>query len=115
MFRARSNAICPASNLELTRISQWFLEVSHFSEGTPLILVGTETDLPRDERVRHMLSAQGQSPFTPQQGAVVAQGIGARYIECSGSGVQEVFALALHKSMKSRWGNVVKQHQFVVI
>jgi Rho family protein len=65
-----------------------------------------------------MLSAQGQSPVTPQQGAAVAQDIGARYIECSaktGSGVQDVFALALHESMKGRWGKIVKQRRCVVI
>jgi len=59
-----------------------------------------------------MLGAQGQKPVTPEQGAEVAQEISAKYIECSaktGSGVQEVFALALRESMKGKWGKIARQ------
>lgn len=90
---------------------QWFPEVAHFCEGTPLILVGTKTDLRRDEQTRRMLGAQGQAPITPEQGASVAKDIGAKYVECSaktGTGVQEVFNLALKESMRGRWGRIVK-------
>ncbi|KAG6335220.1 hypothetical protein ID866_3865 [Astraeus odoratus] len=96
----------------------WYPEVAHFCEGTPLILVGTKTDLRRDEQTRRMLSAQGQAPVTPEQGAAVAREIGAKYIECSaktGTGVQEVFNLALKESMKGRWGKIVKQRRCVVV
>ncbi|KAF8270383.1 signal transducer [Lactarius quietus] len=91
---------------------KWYPEVAHFCEGTPLILVATKTDLRRDDNTRRMLGAQGQKPVTPEQGAEVAQEIGAKYIECSaktGSGVQEVFALALRESMKSKWGKVARR------
>lgn len=96
---------------------KWYPEVAHFCEGTPLILVATKTDLRRDDNTRRMLGAQGQKPVTPEQGAEVAQEIGAKYIECSaktGSGVQEVFALALRESMKGKWGKIARQRQCVV-
>ena len=96
---------------------QWFPEVSHFCEGTPLVLVGTKIDLRQDEQTRRMLSAQGQVPVAPEQGASVARDIGARYIECSaktGCGVRDVFALALQESMKGRWGKIVR-HRCVVV
>lgn len=96
---------------------KWYPEVAHFCEGTPLILVGTKIDLRRDEQTKRMLSAQGQTPITPEQGAAVAREIGAKYIECSakqGTGVQEVFALALKESMRGRWGKMVKQRRCVI-
>lgn len=82
-----------------------------------MILVGTKTDLRRDEQTRRMLSAQGQSPVTTEQGMSVAREISAKYIECSaklGTGVQDVFNLALKESMKGRWGKMVKQRRCVV-
>lgn len=82
-----------------------------------MILVGTKTDLRRDEQTKRMLNAQGQTPITPEQGATVAREIGAKYIECSaktGNGVQEVFSLALKESMRGKWGRIVKQRRCVV-
>ncbi|KAI0933746.1 hypothetical protein AcV5_005816 [Taiwanofungus camphoratus] len=96
---------------------KWYPEVAHFCEGTPIILVGTKTDLRRDEQTRRMLSAQGQAPVSAEQGLAVAREIGARYVECSaklGAGVQEVFTLALRESMRGRWGKIVKTRRCVV-
>jgi Rho family protein len=98
--------------------SKWYPEVAHFCEGTPLILVATKTDLRRDDNTRRLLSAQGQTPVTPEQGAEVAREIGAKYIECSaktGSNVQEVFALALRESTKAKSGKIAGQRRCVVI
>ncbi|KAH6902644.1 signal transducer [Coprinopsis sp. MPI-PUGE-AT-0042] len=97
---------------------KWYPEVAHFCENTPLILVATKTDLRRDDQTRRMLGAQGQAPITPEQGAAVAKEIGAKYIECSaktGTGVQQVFELALKESMKGRWGKIVQQKRCVVL
>jgi len=97
---------------------KWYPEVAHFCEGTPLILVGTKIDLRKDDQTRRMLNAQGQVPVTPEQGANVAKEIGAKYMECSaktGTGVQDVFNLALRESMKGRWGKMVKQRRCVVV
>lgn len=98
-------------------VPQWFPEVAHFCEGTPLILVATKTDLRKDEQTRRMLGAQGQVAVTHEQGSLVAKEIGAKYIECSaktGDSVQEVFGLALKESMKGRWGKIVKQRRCVI-
>ncbi|KAN0075333.1 P-loop containing nucleoside triphosphate hydrolase protein [Tylopilus felleus] len=97
---------------------KWYPEVAHFCEGTPLILVGTKIDLRRDDQTRRMLSAQGQVPVSTEQGANVAKEIGAKYVECSaktGTGIQDVFNLALKESMRGRWGKMVKQGRCVVI
>ncbi|KAI9510366.1 signal transducer [Russula earlei] len=97
---------------------KWYPEVAHFCEGTPLILVATKTDLRRDDNTRRMLSAQGQTPVTSDQGAEVAREIGAKYVECSaktGSGVQEVFSLALRESMKSKWGKIPRPRPRCVV
>jgi Rho family, other len=99
-------------------IDQWYPEVAHFCEGTPLILVATKTDLRRDDGTRRMLSAQGQTPVTAEQGGAVAREIGARYIECSakaGDGVQEVFQLALREGMRKHWGKMVKKKRCVIL
>jgi len=96
---------------------KWYPEVAHFCEGTPLILVGTKTDLRRDEQTRRMLGAQGQTPVSSEQGAEVAKEIGAKYIECSaktGVGVQEVFNLALRESMRGKWGKIGKRRPCIV-
>jgi len=75
----------------------------HYCKGVPLIVVATKSDLRQDDNTRRMLSAQGQMPVTSEQGEEVAREMGAKYMECSaktGSGVQEVFMLALEESMK---------------
>ncbi|KIJ27855.1 hypothetical protein M422DRAFT_61986 [Sphaerobolus stellatus SS14] len=96
---------------------KWFPEVAHFCEGTPLILVGTKTDLRKDEQTRRMLGAQGTTPVTPEQGDAVAKEIGAKYMECSaktGQGVREVFNAALKESMKGKWGKIVRKPKMCV-
>lgn len=47
----------------------------------------------------------------------MAREIGAKYIECSaktGTGVHEVFSLALKESMRGKWGKMVKQRRCVI-
>ncbi|KAF7290512.1 hypothetical protein MIND_01291000 [Mycena indigotica] len=97
---------------------KWYPEVAHFCEGTPLILVATKTDLRRDEQTRRMLSAQGMTPVSTEQGTAVAKEIGARYVECSaktGANVHEVFNLALKESMRRQWKKMGGSRRCVVI
>lgn len=97
---------------------QWYPEVSHFCENTPLLLIGTKVDLRKDDQTRRMLGAQGQTTVTPEQGVAVAKAIGARYMECSaktGQGVQDVFNAALRESMKGKWGKKLKERRCVVL
>ncbi|KAL7006068.1 RHO4 protein [Cystobasidiomycetes sp. EMM_F5] len=85
---------------------KWFPEVDHFCPGVPIVLVGTKTDLRQDQRTRDLLRAQGRdSAVTAQEATLVAQKIGARYVECSaktGQGVKQVFDIALKEAMKSQ-------------
>lgn len=84
---------------------KWHPEVSHFCEGVPLILVGTKTDLRRDQRTLDLLAAQGTTPITAHQGQAVAKEIGASYMECSAKhndGVKELFNAALKLAMRGR-------------
>jgi Rho family protein len=66
-----------------------------------------------------MLSAQGQTPVSPEQGAAVAKTIGAaRYMECSaktGEGVQEVFNAAMREALKGKWGKKLKGRKCVIV
>lgn len=97
---------------------QWYPEVAHFCEGTPLLLVGTKIDLRKDEQTRRMLAAQGQTTVTAEKGMQVAKEIGAKYIECSaktGVGVQDVFNLALKESMKGKWTRRIRQQRCNVL
>ncbi|KAH8813676.1 P-loop containing nucleoside triphosphate hydrolase protein [Flagelloscypha sp. PMI_526] len=96
---------------------KWYPEVAHFCETTPLILVGTKTDLRNDDQTRKMLAAQGQTPVTAEQGRTVAKEIGAKYIECSaktGKGIQDVFNLALKESMKGQWGKKLRERKCTI-
>jgi len=97
---------------------KWYPEVAHFCENVPLILVGTKTDLRKDEHTRRMLSAQGQSPVSPEQGFALSKEIGAKYVECSsrtGQGVHDVFSLALKESMRGRWAKMAKTRKCVLV
>jgi len=99
-------------------LDKWYPEVSHFCPTTPLLLIGTKTDLRTDSTTLRMLSAQGQVPITPEHGAAVAKDIGASYKECSaktGNGVKEVFQAALRESMRGKWGRSLKQRKCLVM
>lgn len=64
-------------------------------------------DLRQDARALELLKAQGRTPVTSSEGNAAAKRIGARYMEASakvGTGVRDVFELALKESMKNRGG-----------
>lgn len=65
--------------------SKWYKEVSHYSQKTPIILVGTKLDLRDNNALDENDKRQIRStPVTYQQGLALAQEIGAvKYIECS--------------------------------
>jgi GTPase SAR1 family protein len=92
--------------------AQWFPEVSHFCEDVPIVLIATKTDLRRDSRAIDLLIAQGRHPVTEAEGSAVARRIGARYAEVSainGTGVEEVFDLALKEAMRGRTLGTIKK------
>ena len=64
--------------------NKWIHEAMHHRPGTPVILVGSKTDLRSNEDTIRRLAAKGQHPVTYKEGTVLAKKIGARdYIECS--------------------------------
>ncbi|OAP57054.1 GTP-binding protein rhoC [Fonsecaea erecta] len=84
-------------------MDKWYPEVLHFCPTTPLILVGLKSDLRNKRTCIELLRTQGLTPVTPEQGAAVAQRMGAMYIECSAKenkGIQEVFDLAINTAIQ---------------
>ncbi len=96
-----------------TRTQQWYPELSHFCPSTPLLLIGTKTDLRHDPTTLSLLSAQGQKPITSAEGETIAKTeMGEQckgYLECSareGRGVKEVFERAVREGMKGKGGGL---------
>jgi len=75
--------------------SKWYPEVIHFCPDVPQILVGTKTDLRKDESIVEKLKSSGQNPVTTEQGESLAKKIKAiKYLECSaktGENLKQVF------------------------
>ena len=74
---------------------QWYPEVSHHCPNTPIILVGTKSDLREDKATIAKLKAKAKTPITYMQGCSLANRIGAvKYLECSArtqKGLNNVF------------------------
>jgi len=85
---------------------KWISEVMHFCSGLPIILVGCKVDLRRDPKTIAELRKTSQKPVESDEGAAVAQKIGAtKYIECSaktGYGVREVFEWATRYALMNQ-------------
>ncbi|KAM0753538.1 small GTPase-binding protein [Meredithblackwellia eburnea MCA 4105] len=85
---------------------KWISEVLHFCSGLPILLVGCKKDLRIDPKTIEELRRTSQRPVTAQEGAQVAQKIGAtKYLECSartGEGVREVFEQATRFALLSK-------------
>ncbi|KAI0884926.1 ras-domain-containing protein [Annulohypoxylon maeteangense] len=79
-------------------LDKWYPEVLHFCPYTPLILVGLKSDLRSNKACVNLLNAQGLTPVTTEQGAGIAEKMGAQYMECSSkemTGVDEIFDRAI--------------------
>ena len=96
---------------------KWAPEIKQFCPDTPLVLIGTKTDLRTDEHTLSRLSRIGREPVTLQQGLEMGRKIRAyKYLECSAKnneGVTDLFRMAtraaLHggKRKKKRGGCVL--------
>ena len=75
--------------------SKWLPELRHHGASTPIILVGTQSDLRGDVKVLVELAAYGERPVPPAAAKALARSAGAAtYIECSAltqSNLKEVF------------------------
>lgn len=97
VFLCCFSVISPAS-YENVR-AKWFPEVSHHCPSTPILVVGTKTDLRGDQETINRLAEKRLAPLTPEQGTQLAKEIGAvRYMECSAltqAGLKDVFDEAI--------------------
>lgn len=64
--------------------SRWIPEVRNLMGETPIILVGTQTDLRDDETIRNKLKAKGDKPISERDALSVCRRVGAAcYLESS--------------------------------
>ncbi|CAI5450507.1 unnamed protein product [Caenorhabditis angaria] len=79
--------------------AKWFPEVSHHCPNTPIILVGTKTDLRVDGEIVERLRERDLTPISQIQGNVMGRELKAvKYLECSAltrRGLREVFDEAI--------------------
>lgn len=74
---------------------QWYPEISHHCPSTPVVLVGTKTDLREDKKSVEKLQQIKLSPITKNEGLKLQRSIAAAsYVECSAltqEGLRNVF------------------------
>jgi|UniRef100_A0AC35G9Q6 Ras-related C3 botulinum toxin substrate 1 len=79
--------------------SKWIPEIRGCCADTPVLLVGTKTDLRTDPGELSKLQAEGKNPISKSQGIKLAKKIKAvKYIECSAltqEGLKDVFTEAV--------------------
>ena len=78
---------------------KWLPEVRTNSPTSAFLIVGTQTDLRDNEKVRQKLQKRKQKPLTPEDGARLAKRVNADcYVECSAltqGGLKDVFDEAM--------------------
>jgi len=88
-------SICSPHSLENV-FMKWYPEVTHHSARSPLVLVGTKSDMREDSRLS---DEERRKLVTPEQGKQVAKRISAKwYLECSAKtqqGLKYVFDQAI--------------------
>lgn len=85
-------------------VDKWLPEIRTFSVKTPVILVGTQSDLRNDVKVLIELAKYNDQPVLEEEGKRLANQMGALcYIECSAltqQNLKEVFDTALLAALK---------------
>ena len=75
----------------------------HHCPNTPVVLVGTKSDLRDDQKALKSLSAKGKCPVSIERGLEMATHIGAvKYVECSAltqEGLKTVFDVAITSAL----------------
>ncbi|TKR86652.1 hypothetical protein L596_011199 [Steinernema carpocapsae] len=100
----------PASLHSIT--DHWIPEISKSSPNTPVILVGTHSDLRTDMELVINMSRMGEKPVPESKGRMLAEELQGDYIECSAltqQNLKDVFDRAIivalrgktHKSARS--------------
>jgi len=82
---------------------KWVPEVRHFCPRTPIVLVGTKTDLRYDPGASVTGSCGNRTPVAAHEGTELSRSIKAsRYAECSAKtrdGVEDVFQVAARTAL----------------
>jgi small GTP-binding protein len=102
VFLVCFSIISPASfeNVRENVRSKWCPEIQHYCPGTPILLVGTKSDLRGDQAMISQLASKGLKMIDKEQALGLAKEIGAaEYHECSAltqEGLKNVFDRAIH-------------------
>jgi len=75
--------------------TKWVPEIQHHAPGVPILLVGTKSDLRKDDQTTKQLASRGQNLVNTEQANSMAKEVGAvKYLECSAltqEGLKQVF------------------------
>jgi len=83
--------------------TKWVPEIQHHAPNVPIVLVGTKSDLRKDDNTIKQLNSRQQSMVTIEDGQRMAKEIGAvNFLECSAltqEGLKQVFDDAIRAAM----------------
>jgi len=93
--------------------TKWVPEIQHHAPNVPILLVGTKSDLRKDENTIKQLNSRQQSMVTVDSAQRMAKEIGAvNFLECSAltqEGLKQVFDEAIRAAMSKPSGKKKKQ------
>jgi len=83
--------------------TKWVPEIQHHAPGVPILLVGTKSDLRKDQNTLNQLKSRGQGMVSTEGANNMAKEVGAtKYLECSAltqEGLKQVFDDAIRAAM----------------
>jgi len=83
--------------------TKWVPEIQHHAPGVPILLVGTKSDLRKDDNTVKQLAARSQEMVGAEAAGGMAKEVGAaKYLECSAltqEGLKQVFDDAIRAAM----------------
>jgi len=95
-------SVISTSSLENVK-TKWVPEIQHHAPNVPILLVGTKTDLRKDDNTIKQLNSRQQSMVTIESAQRMAKEIGAvNFLECSAltqEGLKQVFDDAIRAAM----------------
>jgi len=93
--------------------TKWVPEIQHHAPNVPILLVGTKSDLRKDENTIKQLNSRQQSMVEVESAQRMAKEIGAvNFLECSAltqEGLKQVFDEAIRAAMSKPTGKKRKQ------
>merc|ERR1719370_1010521 len=92
--------------------TKWVPEIQHHAPNVPILLVGTKSDLRKDENTIKQLNSRNQTMVEVENGHKMAKEIGAvNFLECSAltqEGLKQVFDEAIRAAMSRPTGKKKK-------